>query len=76
MIMLKNITNILKELFLRFGRFVQAIINFLLLIPVYFIGVGTAAMAYKLSNQKNLFENKGKWIERDPDLDNNDLRMF
>ena len=38
--------------FKKFGEFMASIINFFLLIPVYFIGIGVSSLFMKLSNEE------------------------
>lgn len=37
-----------------FGEFIASIVNFILLLPVYFIGVGMSAVFLKISGKKAL----------------------
>jgi len=50
----------LKNLFLKFGRFIQNIINFLLLFVVYFVGIGLTSLISKLVHKTFLFLNGNK----------------
>ena len=59
----------------KFSKFMQNIVNFILLLPVYFIGVGIVSIVSKCFNKKYLDNNK-KWIKRDKKIENNDYRMF
>jgi hypothetical protein len=54
-----------------FGFVISDIVNFILLVPVYFIGVGFSSLLGKLSGKKFLnLKNKDKnlksyWVEKD-----------
>lgn len=40
--------------FKKFGEFVASIVNFILLLPVYFVGVGLSAVLLKIKKEKQL----------------------
>ena len=81
-LIIKKIIVSLYNLIKKFGFFMQKIINFILLLPVYFLGVGGVAIFSKLVNKHYLPLRKTKydsyWLKRDKRLDKkgNEYRMF
>lgn len=51
---MKNLFHVLWQSFKKFGEFIASIINFILLLPVYFIGVGLTKLFAKLLDAKIL----------------------
>ncbi len=86
---MQNVISIFKKLFFfphqlikQFGFFMQSVVNFIILIPVYFIGIGIMSLVSKIMKKSylNLSKKKKKsyWLKRDKRLDakGTEYRMF